>query len=98
MVAAERLTRGTKANTRNTADKTKVAAEAPTRAFVPWTSKCCGQRGNHHGFEDCCLLKMSRVWADVPRVAMLRAAQTPIMTAWAMWRGAGLIFMFVDVA
>lgn len=67
--------------TRNMALRTTVAAEAPTNAFVPWTSKCWGQRGSHHGFEDCCLLKTSRVWAEVPRVEMLRARTRPVITA-----------------
>lgn len=70
-----------------------VVVDAPTRAFVPWTSKCWGQRGSHHGFVVCWLLKTERVWAEVPRADMLRAAMRLVMRAWAVWRGAGLIFM-----
>lgn len=90
-------TRGTSAKTRKTAERTKVTTEVATRALVPCTLKCWGQRGSHHGLDVCCLLKTSRVWADVPRVATLIAAHSPMRTAWAVRRGAGLTFMILGV-
>lgn len=84
-------TAGTRAKTRNTLHSTKTVTEDPKSPFVPWISKCWGQRGAHHGLEVCCLLKMARVWAEVPRMQRERMAARPMRTAWAMWRGAGLI-------
>lgn len=62
-------------------------------AFVPCTSKCCGHSGSHHGLDVCCFLKTSRVCAEVPKIAMLMARTRPVMTVWARWSGAGLIFI-----
>jgi hypothetical protein len=71
------------------AESTTTAAEEPTSAFVPATSKCWGQKGSHHGLEDCCLLKTESVWADVPRVAMERAKERDMRIGWAVWRREG---------
>jgi hypothetical protein len=83
--------------TRNTPESTRVTTADATRAFVPCTSKCCGQSGSHHGFDDCCLLKTSSVCAAVPNIATLKATTSPVMTVCARWRGAGLIFIFIMV-
>lgn len=53
--------------------------------------------GTHHGLVRCCLLKTSRVHAEVPRIAMLRTTTSPVMMAWAKWKGAGLIFILNKV-
>ena len=91
-------TLGTRAKTKKTRQSTRLVVAEPTSAFVPWTSKCCGQSGSHHGFDDCCLLKTSRVCAEVPSVAIASAQERPMMMVCARWRGAGLIFILPNIS
>ena len=77
--------------------RTTVTTDDATSAFVPFVSKCMGHIGIHHGFVGCCLLKTSSVCAEVPRIAMLSTTTRPPMMACAMWNGAGLTFMLLDV-
>jgi hypothetical protein len=81
---------------RKMADRMNVAVAEPTSAFVPCMSKCWAQSGNHHGLDVCCLLKTSKVCAEVPRMAREKTTHRPVRTAWATWRGAGLILMMKD--
>jgi hypothetical protein len=82
---------------RNTPESTSETAADAIRAFVPCTSKCCGQSGSHHGFDVCWLLKTLRVCPAVPRMAMLNATTRPVMTVCAEWSGAALIFIVIIV-
>jgi hypothetical protein len=82
---------------RKTPERTRETAADAIRAFAPCTSKCCGQSGSHHGFDDCCLLNTSRVCPAVPKMQMLKTTTRPVMMVCAMWRGAGLILKAIVI-
>jgi hypothetical protein len=83
--------------TRKTLESMSVTTADATSAFVPCTSKWSAHSGSHHGFDDCCLLKTSRVCAAVAMIQRLITTTRPVITVWARCSGAGLTFILAVV-